>query len=48
MQNSKFPISNKSLHISEIVIDCKIISKTMTFGHFGHVIIDKISFGKLK
>ena len=31
----EFPINGRFLHISEIVVDCKIFSKTVVFGHFG-------------
>ena len=31
----EFSISGSSLHISEIMVDCKIFSKTVVFGHFG-------------
>ena len=31
----KFPINGRFLHISKIVINCKIFSKTVVFGHFG-------------
>jgi len=32
----KFPISGRFLHILKIVVDCKIFSKTVIFGYFGH------------
>ena len=41
-----FSISGKSLHILETVIDW--FSKTVLFGHFCHIKVDKISFGELK
>ena len=44
----KFPISCRSLSISETVINCKIFSKIILFGHFRHFKIDKINFGELK
>ena len=32
----EFPINGRFLlHISETVVDCKIFSKTVVFGHFG-------------
>ena len=30
-----FPISGRSIHISQTMVDCKIFSKTVVFGHFG-------------
>ena len=30
----EFPISSRSLHISKIMVDCKIFSKTVIFDHF--------------
>ena len=31
----EFPIGSRSLHISKIMVDCKIFSKTVVFDHFG-------------
>ena len=31
----EFPISGRSIHISQTLVDCKIFSKTFVFGHFG-------------
>ena len=39
-----FPISGRSIHISQTTVDCKIFSKTVVFGHFGY---RKVDFVKL-
>ena len=35
MKEIKFPISDKSLYISKTIVDYKIFSKTVIFGHLG-------------